>query len=91
MTRAEAAANALGSVRAEGLDPGRAEPILAAWARGELTDEQLEQLGRRLLHERELTAAELLPASTPRKRAAQDAYLRPGTDCLRNQLGIPGR
>lgn len=60
MTRAEAAADALGSVRAEGLDPGRAEPILAAWACGELTHPQLEQLSRRLLHERELTAAELL-------------------------------
>jgi hypothetical protein len=60
VTRAEAAAAALGSVRAEGLDPGRAEPILAPWARGELTHPQLEQLSRRLLHERELTAAELL-------------------------------
>ena len=42
-TRPEAAANAIASVRAEGLDPGRAETLLAAWARGELTDEQLEQ------------------------------------------------
>ncbi|MGH2890624.1 MAG: antitoxin VbhA family protein [Solirubrobacteraceae bacterium] len=44
MTRAGAAADALGSVGAEGFDPGQAEPILAAWARGELTDAQLEQL-----------------------------------------------
>jgi hypothetical protein len=59
-TRAEAAANAIASVRAEGLDPGRAEPLLAAWARGELTDEQLNELSLRLLHHRELTAEELL-------------------------------
>jgi hypothetical protein len=59
-TRAEAAANAIASVRAEGLDPGRAEPLLSAWARGELSDEQLNELSVRLLHDRELTAAELL-------------------------------
>lgn len=60
-TRASAAANAIASVRAEGLDPGRAEPLLSAWARGELTDEQLSELSLRLLHDRELTAEELLP------------------------------
>ena len=60
VTRAEAAANALALVRAEGLDPGRAEPLLSAWARGELTDEQLNELSVRLLHDRELTAEELL-------------------------------
>jgi hypothetical protein len=38
-TRADAAADAIASVRAEGLDSGRAEPLLASWARGELTDE----------------------------------------------------
>lgn len=59
-SRAEAVANALGSVRAEGLDPGRAEPLLAAWARGELTDEQLDEIRRRMLRERELTAEQLL-------------------------------
>jgi len=59
-TRAEAAANAVGSVRAEGLDPGRAEPLLAAWARGELTDEQLDVLSLRLMHDPALTAEELL-------------------------------
>jgi hypothetical protein len=58
--RAEAVANALGSVRAEGLDPGRAEPLLTAWARGELTDQQLDEIRRRMLHELELTAEELL-------------------------------
>jgi Antitoxin VbhA len=60
-TRAEAAANAIGSVRAEGLDPGRAEPLLAAWARGELTDEQLVQARLKLLGDRSLTVEELLP------------------------------
>ena len=59
-TYAEAVANALRSVRAEGLDPGRAEPQLAAWARGELTDEQLDEIRRRALHQRELTAEQLL-------------------------------
>jgi hypothetical protein len=34
-------------------------------AEPELTDAQLEQLGRRLLHERELTAAELLASVHP--------------------------
>ena len=58
--RGDAAADAIGSVRAEGLDPGRAEPLLSAWARGELTDEQLNELSLRLLHDRELTAEELL-------------------------------
>jgi broad specificity phosphatase PhoE len=59
-TRAQAAADALGSVRAEGLDPTRAEPLLEAWARGELTDAQLDELSIRLLHDPRLTAAELL-------------------------------
>lgn len=62
-TRAEGAANAIASVRAEGLDPGRAEPLLAAWARGELTDEQLEQARLKLLNDRSLTVAELLPGA----------------------------
>jgi hypothetical protein len=59
-TRAEAAADAVASVRAEGLDPGRAEPLLAAWARGELTDAELEQVRLKLLNDRSLTAEELL-------------------------------
>lgn len=63
VTRGEAAADAIASVRAEGLDPGRAEPLLSAWARGELTDEQLNELSLRLLHDRELTAEELLPGT----------------------------
>jgi hypothetical protein len=58
--RAQAAADAIGSVRAEGLDPGRAEPLLAAWVRGELTDEQLEQARLRLLRDRSLSAEKLL-------------------------------
>jgi hypothetical protein len=60
VTRAQAAADAIASVRAEGLDPGRAELLLAAWTRGEVTDEQLEQLSLRLMHDRDLTVDELL-------------------------------
>jgi hypothetical protein len=59
-TRAEAAADAIASVRAEGLDPGRAEPLLSAWARGDLTDEQLEQARLKLLSDHSLTVEELL-------------------------------
>jgi hypothetical protein len=62
-TRAEAAAGAIASVRAEGLDPGRAEPLLAAWARGELTDSELEQARLKLLNDRSLTVEELLSSS----------------------------
>ena len=58
--RSQAAADAIASVRAEGLDPGRAEALLAAWERGEVTDEQLEQLSLRLLHDPEITVDELL-------------------------------
>jgi hypothetical protein len=50
-------------VRAEGLDPGRAEPLLAAWERGELTDEQLEQARLKLLSDRSLTVEALLPGA----------------------------
>ena len=42
VSRKRAAANALASVRAEGLDPGIAEPLLDRWARGELSDKQLD-------------------------------------------------
>jgi hypothetical protein len=62
-SRADAAANAIASVRAEGLDPGRAEPLLAAWTRGELTDEQLEQARLKLLRDRSLTVEQLLPGA----------------------------
>jgi hypothetical protein len=62
-TRAEAAADAVASVRAEGLDPGRAEPLLAAWARGELTDTELEQARLKVLNDRSLTVEELLSRS----------------------------
>ncbi len=43
VTRERAAANALASVRAEGLDPGVAEPLLERWAREEITDAQLDE------------------------------------------------
>ena len=59
-SRLDAAADAIGSVRAEGLDPGRAEPLLSAWARGELTDAQLEQARLALLKDRAITVEELL-------------------------------
>ena len=39
--RQRAAANALGSGRAEGLDPSGAEPALAAWAQGEIDTDQM--------------------------------------------------
>ena len=65
VTRTDAAADAVASVRAEGLDPGRAEPLLAAWARGDLTDAQLEQARLRLLNDRSLTVDELLAGSRP--------------------------
>lgn len=47
-TRAQAAENALASVRAEGLDPGVAEALLCRWARGELSDAQLDDAARRI-------------------------------------------
>jgi hypothetical protein len=47
-------------VRAEGLDPGRAEQLLSAWADGELTDERLEPARLRLLNDSSLTVDELL-------------------------------
>ncbi len=40
-----------------------AEPMLSVWARGELTDEQLNELSLRLLHDRGLTAEERLPGA----------------------------
>lgn len=45
MDRRHAAASALGSVRAEGLDPSSAERDLAAWTRGEITSQQLVDRG----------------------------------------------
>jgi hypothetical protein len=60
VTRAQAAEDALASVRAEGLDPGRAEQLLSAWAANELTDEQLERARLQLLNDSSLTVDELL-------------------------------
>lgn len=60
VTRAQAAADAIASVRAEGLDPAVAEVLLAAWTRGDISDEQLEEARLRLLNEPSLTAGELL-------------------------------
>jgi hypothetical protein len=61
VSRADAAADAIASVRAEGLHPGPAEPLLAAWARSELTGSQLDVARLKLLSDRLLTVAELLP------------------------------
>lgn len=60
VTRAQATTDAVASVRAEGLDPAEAEVLLAAWTRGDISDEQLEKARLRLLKEPSLTAAELL-------------------------------
>jgi hypothetical protein len=46
--REEAAANAIGSARLEGLDPGRAESLLRRWAAGQLSDEQLDEAYERI-------------------------------------------
>jgi hypothetical protein len=43
--RERAAANALASTRAEGLDPAEVEPILQAWARGEIDTDQMIAAG----------------------------------------------
>jgi hypothetical protein len=66
VTRAQAAADAVASARAEGLEPLDAEVLLAAWAKGDLSDSQLEEARLRLLKEPSLTATKLLP----RARAA---------------------
>lgn len=60
VTRAQAAADAIASARAEGLEPIDAEVLLAAWAEGDLSDSQLEEARLRLLNEPSLTATELL-------------------------------
>jgi hypothetical protein len=61
-TRAQAAENALVSVRAEGLDPGVAEALLRRWAGGELSDAQLDDAAR------QISTGELLapPGAQPR-------------------------
>jgi len=55
VTRERAAANALASVRVEGLDPGVAEPLLERWAREEITDAQLDEGIRRIAAREPLT------------------------------------
>lgn len=55
VTRGQAAANALASVRAEGLDPSIAEPLLERWAREEITDAQLDEGARRIAAGESLT------------------------------------
>ena len=60
VTRTQAAADAIASARAEGLEPIDAEELLAAWAKGDLSHSQLEEARMRLLKEPSLTATELL-------------------------------
>jgi hypothetical protein len=55
VTRKRAAANALASVRAEGLDPSIAEPLLDRWACEEITDAQLDEGIRRIAAREPLT------------------------------------
>jgi hypothetical protein len=55
VSRKQAAANALASVRAEGLDPGVAEPLLDRWAREEITDAQLDECALRIAAGESLT------------------------------------
>jgi hypothetical protein len=49
VSRKQAATSALASVRAEGLDPGIAEPLLDRWASEEITDAQLDEGVRRIV------------------------------------------
>ncbi len=63
VSREQAAANALASVRVEGLDPGIAEPLLDRWAREEITDAQLDEGIRRIVAREPLTDL-LRPAGT---------------------------
>ena len=55
VSRTQAAANALASVRAEGLDPHIAEPLLDRWAHEEITDAQLDEGIRRIAARESLT------------------------------------
>jgi len=43
--RRGAVADAVASVRLEGLDPSAVEPVMDAWARGELTVDQMVAAG----------------------------------------------
>jgi hypothetical protein len=51
-------------VRAEGLDPGVAEALLRRWARGELSDAQLDDAAR------QISTGELLAQPRARRRAS---------------------
>ncbi len=53
VSRKQAAANALGLLRAEGLEPSPEHEALAArWVAGEIDNEELERLGTDLVRER---------------------------------------
>jgi hypothetical protein len=58
VTREQAAANALGLLRAEGLEPSPEHNALAArWVAGEINDEQFEQLNLEQVRQRVATTA----------------------------------
>lgn len=64
ISRRQAVADALGSVRTEGLEPGpRAMAVLDRWARGELTDNQLAEARQRVAGGENID--DLLGSSTP--------------------------
>jgi len=84
-TRAQAAENALASVRAEGLDPGVAEELLDRWASGEISDAQLDEAARRIGAGESL--AELHTAregsDAHRDNPADSTTVDPDTHCAR--------
>ncbi len=46
--RERAAAEAVASVRLEGLDPAAVQPVLSAWAKGEISTDQMIQRAQAL-------------------------------------------
>lgn len=64
ISRRQVVADALGSVRVEGLEPGsRAEAVLDRWAAGELTDGQVAEARQRVARGEDID--DLLASSTP--------------------------
>ena len=55
VSRKQAAASALASVRVEGLDPHLAQPLLDRWASNAITDAQLDEGIRRIAARESLT------------------------------------
>jgi fido (protein-threonine AMPylation protein) len=90
--RERAAANALASTRAEGLDPAQVELLLAAWARGEIDTDQVVAAGLDIAAgQQQQSGAPPQAAETPRggeTAVVQDPYVCPGTTTLRNRYGV---